>query len=214
MKESLRDRRLKLIDLYLDGSVNQEVYKEKYELIQSDLQDVKMEIRRLTEDEFDLDNIINRAVYCLENAANIWIEGDLRTRKVFQNTLFPGGLTYSKEDKFGTPLCPKGIQLLTAFKNGFWTAGWRAGIHFDSLRSLSVNSPMGSHPCQTLKTETAPGGAVFVLNGWRAGIRTPIGGSRVRSPTIGRPASRSRNYRNIVLVMSRSMHLVKYHHFP
>ncbi|MCK5115400.1 MAG: hypothetical protein KAR44_02295 [Candidatus Aegiribacteria sp.] len=39
--------------------------------------------------------------------------------------------------------------------------GWRVGIPFDSLCSLRVNSPMGSHPCKILKTETAPRGCIY-----------------------------------------------------
>jgi hypothetical protein len=149
LKDSLRERRRKLIDLYLDGSVNQDAYKEKYDLIQSDLQDVKMEIRCLTEDEFELDNIINRAVHCLENAANIWIEGDLRTRRVFQTILFPGGLTYSKEERFGTPLSPKGIIYLQLLKMdsgqmaGHISASWNSFTRWMQRLAVVRRSMLG-----------------------------------------------------------------------
>ena len=112
VKDSLRSRRQRLIDMHLDGKLPQAVFQETYELIESDLKDVACEIRLLTEQELDLDHIINRAVFCLENAANLWIEGDIKARQEFQIGLFPSGLTYGKTEGFGTPPNPTGFDFL------------------------------------------------------------------------------------------------------
>ena len=112
LKDSLRLRRQKLIEMYLDEKVAHGIFQETLELLEGDLQDVAYEIRLLTENELNLDNIICRAVHCLENAANLWIQGNLRSRREFQMTLFPAGLTYSKSDGFGTPPNPTGFDFL------------------------------------------------------------------------------------------------------
>ena len=112
LRDSLRSRQQKLIDMFLDEKIGQAVFQKSHDLIQDDLQDVTQEIRRLTSSDMDLDNILARAAYCLENAANLWIAGDIKIRRVFQLALFPGGLTYDNLAGFGTPVSAEGFRLL------------------------------------------------------------------------------------------------------
>ena len=110
--EQLQAKLQKLVDMYLDGQIDMDMYKYKHTSINTEIQETGCNLRHLTEEQIDLFSIIERAVYCLDNAANMWVHGDLNTRRVFQKALFPMGLTYCHKGKFGTPLSSKHFNYL------------------------------------------------------------------------------------------------------
>ena len=111
-KDSLNARRQKLIDLYLDELIQHEVNKERYDLIHRDLSNLAGKIRNLTDEDFNFDDLLDQATSRLENAAAWWTNGNMKSRRVFQISLFPGGLTYDSIHRFGTPLTTKGFNYL------------------------------------------------------------------------------------------------------
>lgn len=115
-KDTINSRRQKLIDLYLDEMIQHDVYKERYDLIQKDLSNLADEIRNLTDEEFIFDNLLDQATSRLEKAAYLWANGNMKSRSVFQMSLFPGGLTYDSIHKFGTPLTTRGFNYLQLLK--------------------------------------------------------------------------------------------------
>ncbi len=115
-KDALNARRQKLIDLYLDELIQHEVYKERYDLTQRDLSNLAGEIRNLMDEDFNFDDLFDQATSRLENTAAWWTNGNMKLRRKFQMSLFPGGLTYDSMHKFGTPLSTKGFNYL-AMKN-------------------------------------------------------------------------------------------------
>ena len=111
-RDSLGVKRQKLIDMYLDGEIQQAVYEEQYEQIQKKMLLLSDDILHCSGKEKNLDKMIRQALRFLRNAATTWVNGDIKKKREFQITLFPGGLTYTKDGKFGTPLSSMSFNYL------------------------------------------------------------------------------------------------------
>jgi hypothetical protein len=53
-------------------------------------------------EEFDIEAVINFAIFALGDTSRFWIEGSLDQKQRFQRVLFPEGVTFDGE-RFGTP---------------------------------------------------------------------------------------------------------------
>ena len=105
-------RRQKLIDLRLDDGIQDDVYYEQYDRLQSQIEALEMQRLEASSVQAQVHGILNKAVYQLRNAANLWITSNMRTRQALQTALFPDGLEYHTEGGFRTPATPKGFNYL------------------------------------------------------------------------------------------------------
>ena len=99
---TITERRQKIIDLFIDGGFSKEAYEEQVQKL--DLKIANLEV--LTQDVLPtrktFEGLLDFAEWFLGNSAAIWVGAESEKKRRIQGSLFPAGLTVSK-DGFRTP---------------------------------------------------------------------------------------------------------------
>jgi site-specific DNA recombinase len=107
----LRERKNKLLDLRLDGDIDQPTYKSQDERIDQDIEAGTVDLRRIESDFIDFDGVLTFAEKIVECPARLWMESSLDQRQRLQQTFFLSGVTFDGQE-FGTPLNDSFFRLL------------------------------------------------------------------------------------------------------
>ena len=94
----LKNRKSKLIDFRIDGTISEEDYKFKTEQLAEEIQEHEFRLREIDEIDNDLCKCLKYACKIIENIDTLWINGDLDLKQRLQKLIFPKGLMYYSND--------------------------------------------------------------------------------------------------------------------
>ena len=94
----LKNRKSKLIDFRLDGTISEEDYMFKTEQLAEEIQEHEFRLREIDEIDNDLCKCLKYACKMIENIDTLWINGDLDLKQRLQKLIFPKGLSYNLSD--------------------------------------------------------------------------------------------------------------------
>jgi hypothetical protein len=78
-------------------------------------------------EEFDIEAVINFAIFALGDTSRFWIEGSLDQKQRFQRVLFPEGVTFDGE-RFGIPATCLAFSYLREVSRGKVSLASRTGV--------------------------------------------------------------------------------------
>ena len=94
----LKNRKSKLIDLRLDGTIGEDDYKFKTEQLSEEIQENEFRLREIDEIDNNLCKCLKYACKAISNIDTLWINGDLDLKQRLQRLIFPKGLMYYSND--------------------------------------------------------------------------------------------------------------------
>ena len=94
----LKNRKSKLIDFRIDGTISEDDYKFKTEQLAEEIQEHEFRLREIDEIDNDLCKCLKYACKIIENIDTLWINGDLDLKQRLQKLIFPKGLMYYSND--------------------------------------------------------------------------------------------------------------------
>ncbi len=92
--ESLKLKKDKLLDFYLDEKIGENDYKLRSERLDKELQNLYECISKIALPNDDFEKCLDYVCKALENIKNIWLTSDLDTKQRLQQLIFPNGLIY------------------------------------------------------------------------------------------------------------------------
>ena len=112
-----RQRKDKLVDLRLDGDMDQNTYKEQDERLSKDIDAAQVELRQAESQFLDLEGVLIFAEKIVTSPARLWLESSVDQRQRLQLTFFPSGLAFDGEG-FGTPASSSFFSTLSSISGG------------------------------------------------------------------------------------------------
>ncbi len=97
----LKNKKSKLIDFKIDGTISEEDYRFKAEQLSSEISEQEFRLRQLGEYKDDLTKCLKYTCNAVRNIDKIWNNGDLELKQRLQKLIFPKGISYDL-DKFRT----------------------------------------------------------------------------------------------------------------
>ncbi len=94
----LKNKKSKLIDFRLDGTISEEDYRFKTEQLAEDIQEQEFRLRKINEIHYDLTKCLKYACKAVSNIDTLWKNGDLDLKQRLQKLIFPKGLMYFSDD--------------------------------------------------------------------------------------------------------------------
>ena len=94
----LKNRKSKLIDLRLDGTIGEDDYKFKTEQLSEEIQENEFRLREIDEIDNNLCKCLKYACKTISDIDTLWINGDLDLKQRLQRLIFPKGLMYYSND--------------------------------------------------------------------------------------------------------------------
>ena len=92
--ESLKLKKDKLLDFYLDEKIGENDYKLRSERLDKELQNLYDCISKIALPNDDFEKCLDYVCKAMENIKNIWLTSDLDTKQRLQQLIFPNGLIY------------------------------------------------------------------------------------------------------------------------
>jgi DNA invertase Pin-like site-specific DNA recombinase len=112
-----RQRKDKLVDLRLDGDMDQTTYKQQDERLTKDIEAAQVELRQAESQFLDLEGVLAFAEKIVTSPARLWLESSVDQRQRLQKTFFPEGLTFNGQE-FGTPSTSSFFSVLRVISEG------------------------------------------------------------------------------------------------
>lgn len=97
----LKNKKSKLIDFKIDGTISEEDYRFKAEQLSAEINKQEFRLRQLGEFKDDLTKCLKYTCNAVRNIDKIWDSGDLELKQRLQKLIFPKGVSYDL-DKFRT----------------------------------------------------------------------------------------------------------------
>ena len=101
--DELQQRKDKIVDLLMDGTIDSETYKRKVEALDQDLTLARIREAETAIEELDVESAIVYGLQLLKRADKIWLDANIDQRQRMQAVIFPEGLDFSKEEGFKRP---------------------------------------------------------------------------------------------------------------
>ncbi|MSU54741.1 MAG: hypothetical protein EXS48_02855 [Candidatus Staskawiczbacteria bacterium] len=99
----LKTKRKSIFDMLENKIYDNEQFKERIVNIDNQILAVKMAISETNIDQYDLEAGINYAKQSIHNLTKLWLDLEVSLRAKFQKLVFPAGISYDRNLKFGTP---------------------------------------------------------------------------------------------------------------
>ncbi len=90
----VQNKKDKLLDIYIDGKIQEKDYLFKSEKLDSEEEYIKQCIAQTSLPDNDFEKCVNYVFNSLENLEKLWLESDLDTKQRLQQLVFPKGLVY------------------------------------------------------------------------------------------------------------------------
>ena len=94
----LKNKKSKLIDFKLDGTISEDDYRFKAEQLAEEIQEQEFRLRETGEIHDDLTKCLKYACKAVSNIDTLWKNGDLDLKQRLQRLIFPKGLMYFSDD--------------------------------------------------------------------------------------------------------------------
>ena len=92
--ETLKDKKSKLIDFKIDGTISQEDYDFKSAQIGSQLQEYEFQLANIMDIGSDMEKCLKYACSVISDLDEFWLNGTLDIKQRLQQLIYPQGLTY------------------------------------------------------------------------------------------------------------------------
>ena len=92
----------KLVRIFVDGRLSQQLFDEQLSKVEADLAEVQGQEVEILPEEEELSELLVFSRWVLENAGVVWSVADYEKKGRLQGVFFPSGLTVTEEG-FGTP---------------------------------------------------------------------------------------------------------------
>jgi site-specific DNA recombinase len=112
----LRDRKQRVITLFIDGNLTSQEKLEQSSSIDAAILGTELELKETSESVISTDVLIDFGINMIENAAKLWRIANELERQRLQTAIFPEGLTYSFVSGFGTAKTGDLYQLIGQFE--------------------------------------------------------------------------------------------------
>src|ERR1035437_531411 len=109
---ALTDARNTLMDRYLDGRIDQGTYEEQNARLGTEITEARTALRCIETVDEEIEELLEFADGVLRDPAGLWSRASIDQRQRLKKVLFPAGVTYSVESRFGTALTPSIFNML------------------------------------------------------------------------------------------------------
>ena len=110
--KKLRDRKKVLLDKFLDGVFENEIYKTKEDELSSEIKKLEYEKSQLNTYEKDSMEFIKFGIHVIKNIGNFFEKATVNTKQKLISSIFKEKLVFDNE-KYRTPILNKGIELIS-----------------------------------------------------------------------------------------------------
>ena len=110
--EKLRDRKQRVVTLFIDGELSAEEKNEQIKEIDGDIFRTELDLNEVNSEIIDTDALINFGVNMIQNAKKLWKMGDITEKQQLQNVIFPNGIVYDFVEGLGTPETSKLYEVI------------------------------------------------------------------------------------------------------
>jgi site-specific DNA recombinase len=100
----LNERKNKLIDFLIDGTVTKEERRIKSNEISEQVDNLQREYNSIISENLNIDDCIEFCRRLFANPHELWEKSDIETKQRFQQFIFPNGIEYKKDSFVGTPV--------------------------------------------------------------------------------------------------------------
>lgn len=111
-REKIEQKRAKLLDKLLGGVISDDTYQRADADLNLEIAEIRVARNDAEISELQIDSALAFADRLAANAADVWNRLGGANRERFQNLLFPGGMTYSKNQGLRTVATPISINAL------------------------------------------------------------------------------------------------------
>src|SRR3989344_4270757 len=101
--DQLKAKRKSIFEMRESETYTPEQFKERIRDVENQILVVKMAMGEANIDHYDLEAGINYAKQSIQNLAKQWLDLEVALRAKFQKLIFPAGISYDRNFKFGTP---------------------------------------------------------------------------------------------------------------
>ena len=109
----LKERKTRLLDMFLDKRIRQEDYEERNDALRQEIGTLEMEAHATKLEELDLEECLGFADTVLSQPSRLWFDADCDQKQRLQKVFFPEGLTFDGES-FGTAVTGSMFSCLEA----------------------------------------------------------------------------------------------------
>jgi site-specific DNA recombinase len=111
--EDLKNRKIKAINMLIDGTLSNEDREMFMENIDSEITQKQIELEQASIEELGSQQVVDLGVQVMSNLSLVWKAADSNMKRVIQNSVFPEGVTYDFENGFRTPILSDSYLLIT-----------------------------------------------------------------------------------------------------
>ena len=105
----------RVVDAFLHrGLIDQRTYQRQVEKLDEEIMLAEAALHAARIEELDVEGVLGFAEYVLANAGRLWVEASLEQKQRLQKVLFPQGVSYSPDGRFGTAETSVIFRLLQA----------------------------------------------------------------------------------------------------
>jgi DNA invertase Pin-like site-specific DNA recombinase/DNA-directed RNA polymerase subunit RPC12/RpoP len=114
---TLRDRKQRVVTLFIDGNLTPQEKEEQTLAIDSEIFGTELKLKETSDNVISTDTLIDFGINMIENAAKLWRIADEVEKQRLQVAIFPEGLNYDFVDGFGTAKTGDLYLLIEQFEN-------------------------------------------------------------------------------------------------
>jgi site-specific DNA recombinase len=101
--DDLLGKKDRIVDAFLHrGLIDQRTYQRQVDKLDEDITLAETALHDARLDELNIEGVVAFAEHVLTNPGRLWVEASLEQKQRLQKVLFPRGVTYSPDGRFGT----------------------------------------------------------------------------------------------------------------
>ena len=127
--EALRERKNRVVDLFVDGRMDQDTYDQQVLRLDAEIQEAEQQLHDTDVENMDVEAVLEFAEKLVERPKELWLQSPLEQKQRLQRVFFPDGLTFTN-DGFGTAASNSFFNVLQSF----------------TLEKATLASPTGFEP--------------------------------------------------------------------
>jgi hypothetical protein len=127
--EALRERKNRVVDLFVDGRMDQDTYNQQVLRIDAEIQEAEQQLHDTDVEHMDVEAVLGFAEKLVERPKELWLQSSPEQKQRMQRVFFPDGLTFTN-DGFGTAASNSFFNVLQGF----------------TLEKATLASPTGFEP--------------------------------------------------------------------
>ena len=98
----LQEKRTRIFEMREEGSYTKEEFLERKQNVEDEILTATLSLNESRMESFDIEGALNYAINFIRNLGRQWLDLPTELRFRFQKLIFPAGISYNKNSKFGT----------------------------------------------------------------------------------------------------------------